>query len=125
MFGDIADTCILGMKVPVGDRWSNVPPGRWHQQDGYAVLEWEGWCGRRDLNPHGFRRHPLKMVCLPIPPLPQIPMMGRGLFPFRAWTEVAPDWAVEKARPDSALVALESSPPKLASPVLQGQSPLA
>jgi hypothetical protein len=28
-------------------------------------------CGRRDLNPHGFRRHPLKMVCLPIPPLPQ------------------------------------------------------
>src|SRR5439155_739099 len=29
------------------------------------------WCGRRDLNPHAFRRHPLKMVCLPIPPLPQ------------------------------------------------------
>ena len=28
------------------------------------------WCGRRDLNPHGLRRHPLKMVCLPIPPLP-------------------------------------------------------
>src|SRR5882724_5831929 len=28
------------------------------------------WCGRRDLNPHAFRRHPLKMVCLPIPPLP-------------------------------------------------------
>jgi hypothetical protein len=22
------------------------------------------------LNPHAFRRHPLKMVCLPIPPLP-------------------------------------------------------
>src|SRR3954471_10122157 len=29
------------------------------------------WCGRGDLNPHAFRRHPLKMVCLPIPPLPQ------------------------------------------------------
>jgi hypothetical protein len=28
------------------------------------------WCGRGDLNPHAFRRHPLKMVCLPIPPLP-------------------------------------------------------
>jgi hypothetical protein len=24
------------------------------------------------LNPHAFRRHPLKMVCLPIPPLPLI-----------------------------------------------------
>ena len=23
------------------------------------------WCGRGDLNPHAFRRHPLKMVCLP------------------------------------------------------------
>jgi hypothetical protein len=22
------------------------------------------------LNPHAFRRHPLKMVCLPVPPLP-------------------------------------------------------
>src|SRR4029077_2792071 len=30
------------------------------------------WCGRGDLNPHAFRRHPLKMVCLPVPPLPQI-----------------------------------------------------
>jgi hypothetical protein len=29
------------------------------------------WCGRGDLNPHAFRRHPLKMVCLPVPPLPQ------------------------------------------------------
>ena len=28
------------------------------------------WCGRGDLNPHAFRRHPLKMVCLPVPPLP-------------------------------------------------------
>src|SRR5258707_8752215 len=30
------------------------------------------WCGRGDLNPHAFRRHPLKMVCLPVPPLPQV-----------------------------------------------------
>src|ERR1700760_2490173 len=29
------------------------------------------WCGRGDLNPHASRRHPLKMVCLPISPLPQ------------------------------------------------------
>ncbi len=28
------------------------------------------WCGRRDLNPHAVKRHPLKMVCLPISPLP-------------------------------------------------------
>jgi hypothetical protein len=26
-------------------------------------------CRRRDSNPHASRRHPLKMVCLPIPPL--------------------------------------------------------
>ncbi len=31
------------------------------------------WCGRGDLNPHAFRRHPLKMVCLPVPPLPHGP----------------------------------------------------
>src|SRR5208337_1305242 len=30
----------------------------------------EVWCGRGDLNPHAFRRHPLKMVCLPVSPLP-------------------------------------------------------
>jgi hypothetical protein len=34
------------------------------------VDEQNSWCGRGDLNPHAFRRHPLKMVCLPIPPLP-------------------------------------------------------
>src|SRR5213083_3160988 len=28
-------------------------------------------CRRRDSNPHASRRHPLKMVCLPIPPLRQ------------------------------------------------------
>jgi hypothetical protein len=32
----------------------------------------QNWCGRGDLNPHAFRRHPLKMVCLPVPPLPQV-----------------------------------------------------
>jgi hypothetical protein len=29
------------------------------------------WCGRGDSNPHALRRHPLKMVRLPVPPLPQ------------------------------------------------------
>src|SRR5437588_6396374 len=33
------------------------------------------WCGRGDLNPHAFRRHPLKMVCLPVSPLPLWPVM--------------------------------------------------
>src|SRR4029077_10330728 len=32
----------------------------------------KSWCGRGDLNPHAFRRHPLKMVCLPVPALPHI-----------------------------------------------------
>ncbi len=27
-------------------------------------------CGRRDLNPHDFRHYPLKIACLPVPPLP-------------------------------------------------------
>ena len=36
-----------------------------------GVPKREGWCGRGDLNPHAFRRHPLKMVCLPVPPLPR------------------------------------------------------
>src|SRR6266852_2199875 len=30
----------------------------------------KSWCGRRDSNPHALRRHPLKMVRLPVPPLP-------------------------------------------------------
>src|SRR5713101_9533475 len=30
----------------------------------------EFWCGRGDSNPHALRRHPLKMVRLPVPPLP-------------------------------------------------------
>ena len=28
------------------------------------------WCGRGDLNPHGLLHYPLKIACLPIPPLP-------------------------------------------------------
>ncbi len=32
------------------------------------VLHAEQWCPRGDSNSHDFRRHPLKMVCLPIPP---------------------------------------------------------
>lgn len=35
-----------------------------------AATIFKVWCGRGDLNPHAFRRHPLKMVCLPVPPLP-------------------------------------------------------
>jgi hypothetical protein len=27
------------------------------------------WCRRGDSNPHGFPHHPLKMACLPVPPL--------------------------------------------------------
>jgi hypothetical protein len=29
----------------------------------------EAWCRRGDSNPHGFPHHPLKMACLPVPPL--------------------------------------------------------
>ena len=36
----------------------------------YWLRGYRFWCGRGDLNPHAFRRHPLKMVCLPVPPLP-------------------------------------------------------
>ena len=48
-----------------------------HMNNGYQNTEhlfikspFKTWCGRGDLNPHAFRRHPLKMVCLPVPPLP-------------------------------------------------------
>ena len=34
------------------------------------VRSLNGWCGRGDSNPHALRRHPLKMVRLPVPPLP-------------------------------------------------------
>lgn len=29
------------------------------------------------MNPHGFRRHPLKMVCLPVPPLPHSSLLSQ------------------------------------------------
>src|SRR5437660_7119170 len=40
------------------------------QSPDFVPCSRQKWCGRRDLNPHAFRRHPLKMVCLPVPPLP-------------------------------------------------------
>ena len=44
-----------------------------NRQPGLSFLgEINAWCGRGDLNPHAFRRHPLKMVCLPVPPLPLV-----------------------------------------------------
>jgi hypothetical protein len=33
---------------------------------------WGSWCGWRDSNSHGFPSRPLKTVCLPVPPHPQI-----------------------------------------------------
>lgn len=35
------------------------------------IVKWGKECGKRDLNPHAKRRHPLKMVRLPISPFPQ------------------------------------------------------
>src|SRR5579883_3516319 len=39
-------------------------------QEPQSKISSDIWCGRGDLNPHASRRHPLKMVCLPISPLP-------------------------------------------------------
>src|SRR6202163_1792377 len=36
----------------------------------YLLCITSEWCGRGDSNPHALRRHPLKMVRLPVPPLP-------------------------------------------------------
>ena len=47
-------------------------PSNRHIQNGPSelyVLKARLRCRRRDSNPHASRRHPLKMVCLPIPPL--------------------------------------------------------
>ena len=78
----------------------------------YAVKQLEAveykkiiWCGRGDLNPHALRRHPLKMVCLPIPPLPQVLHRAeiawrRGRAPaseslvILSWTTLAGEMAV-------------------------------
>ena len=47
----------VGQKVKKGTRL---------KPDSLSVSE---WCRRRDLNPHGSPHHPLKMACLPVPPL--------------------------------------------------------
>ena len=41
------------------------------------------------MNPHASRRHPLKMVCLPVPPLPQL-KKSHGLLEFAATLTTAP-----------------------------------
>ena len=33
------------------------------------IIPFSLWCRRGDSNPHGFPHHPLKMACLPVPPL--------------------------------------------------------
>src|SRR5215831_2098180 len=62
------------------------------------------WCGRGDLNPHAFRRHPLKMVCLPVPPLPQESKHDYNKRPKRAqyFTIAANDLGSRLAPPTSA-----------------------
>ena len=76
----------------------------------------QNWCGRGDLNPHAFRRHPLKMVCLPVPPLP---LYGRcfanrlreteGLLGTCRRLLIVPQrqqkpWAKHSTRPDASSV---------------------
>lgn len=39
-----------------------------------------GWCPGRDSNPHALPRHPLKMVCLPIPPPGHLTLVARAGF---------------------------------------------
>src|SRR5689334_12694993 len=36
----------------------------------------EGWCGRRDLNPHDFRHWNLNPARLPVPPRPRLSWAG-------------------------------------------------
>src|SRR6266852_1693196 len=48
---------------------------KWHDatrggRSGQLPKRRKSWCGRWDSNPHALRRHPLKMVRLPVPPLP-------------------------------------------------------
>ena len=56
------------LKYEEGAR-SEIHPGTFVR---VVELEDSVWCGRGDLNPHASRRHPLKMVCLPISPLPHL-----------------------------------------------------
>jgi hypothetical protein len=59
------------------------------------------------LNPHAFRRHPLKMVCLPVPPLPH-------------GCETAPEGRLDYSRPNPSGTALEG--PRLGSVFRQFQN---
>src|SRR5216684_3331063 len=53
-------------------RW--IPKKNWRDRKRASLAaefrRVKSWCGRRDSNPHALRRHPLKMVRLPVPPLP-------------------------------------------------------
>ena len=40
------------------------------------MIELESICGRGDSNPHALEHHPLKMACLPVPPLPHGCLQG-------------------------------------------------
>src|SRR6266704_4328360 len=64
-------------------------------------------CRRRDSNPHASRRHPLEMVCLPIPPLRLSQIGIRALYFFRstsslAWAAVGPACSAAAAARASA-----------------------
>jgi hypothetical protein len=82
---------------------------RGRASQGISVTVESIWCGRGDLNPHASRRHPLKMVCLPISPLPQ----GRTVILPRlpedghnASLEHLHDWCIQS----NALVLMVSRP---------------
>jgi hypothetical protein len=76
------------------------------------------------LNPHGLRRHPLKMVCLPIPPLPhsgqvpQPPCQGAAESILRGTHDQSKD-------PIRAATALEPEMPEDSEPEAQEQATLA
>src|SRR5947207_6747972 len=63
-------------------------------------------CRRRDSNPHASRRHPLKMVCLPIPPL------RRGLdlaTSSQAWPAAALERSCPAVEPAAAVAFADSA----------------
>src|ERR1700687_119260 len=67
-----------------------------------AVRELIRWCGRGDLIPHAFRRHPLKMVCLPVPPLPHFEAASIIAKGFQYFTMAAKDFGSRLAPPTRA-----------------------